>query len=91
MISCRELRPSDLEAVFDLRVKTWHNPSGAGEMCRLGITPEAVLAIMEHFHRGWVAEDEHRIVNSRWVIGKRARCGSSRCSPSSKTGASGRA
>jgi ribosomal protein S18 acetylase RimI-like enzyme len=62
MISYRELLPSDLEAVFDVRVKTWHNANGAAEMLRLGITPEAVRELLRHSHRGWVAEEEHRIV-----------------------------
>jgi ribosomal protein S18 acetylase RimI-like enzyme len=80
MISCRELLPSDLEVVFDVRVKTWHNPNGAEAVLRLGITREAVREMMRHSHRGWVAEEEHRIVGftmsnrqtvEMWVIAVR--------------------
>jgi GNAT superfamily N-acetyltransferase len=77
MPSYRELLPSDMDAVFDVRVKTWHNPNGAEELHRMGITPEAVVEMMRRSHRGWVAEDGDRIVgfamgNKRtgemWVI-----------------------
>jgi ribosomal protein S18 acetylase RimI-like enzyme len=46
-------------------------------MLRLGITPETVRELLRRSHRGWVAEQEHRIVGStmgnrqtgkRWVI-----------------------
>jgi ribosomal protein S18 acetylase RimI-like enzyme len=69
MISYRELLPSDLEAVFDVRVKTWHNANGAAEMLRLGITPEAVRELLRDSHRGWVAEEENR--NVGFTMGNR--------------------
>ena len=62
MISIRELAPADLDAVFRVRVATWHNPHGAAELARLGITPESVAARMCSSHRGWVAVDADRIV-----------------------------
>jgi ribosomal protein S18 acetylase RimI-like enzyme len=62
MISFRELEPSDMEAVFDVRVKTWHNPNGAAELHHMGITPESVVASMRSSHRGWVAQDGNRVV-----------------------------
>jgi hypothetical protein len=42
MISGRELLPSDLGAVFDVRMTTWHDPNGAEKVLRFGITPDAV-------------------------------------------------
>jgi GNAT superfamily N-acetyltransferase len=77
MFLYRELVPADMAAVFDLRVRTWHNPHGAAELHRLGITPDSVIELMRTSHRGWVAEEGNRIVgfamgNQRtgemWVI-----------------------
>ena len=34
----REIQPDDMEAIFDMRVRTWHNENGAKEMAQLGIT-----------------------------------------------------
>jgi ribosomal protein S18 acetylase RimI-like enzyme len=62
MITYRELLPSDMDAVFDVRVKTWHNPNGAEELHRLGITPESVVERLQTSHRGWVAEGKGLIV-----------------------------
>ncbi|MGF1655869.1 MAG: GNAT family N-acetyltransferase [Verrucomicrobiales bacterium] len=62
MINYRDLIPADMEAVFNVRVKTWHNPNGAVELQRMGITPESVVKMMSISHRGWVAEDQDRIV-----------------------------
>ena len=58
----REIVPDDMDAIFDVSVRTWHNPNGAEEMARMGITHEAVLALMEKSHRGWLAEDEGEVV-----------------------------
>ena len=62
MIATRELLPSDMDAVFDVRVKTWHNPNGAEELHRMGITPESVVERMKRSHRGWVAIAGDQIV-----------------------------
>lgn len=61
-VSLRQIVPEDMEAIFDVRVRTWHNPNGAEEMASMGITPEAVIALMEKNLRGWLAECEGRVV-----------------------------
>ena len=70
MSSVRELRLADLDAVFDVRVRTWHNPHGAEELRRMGITPASVTAMLATSHRGWVAEDAGRIVG--FVMGDKS-------------------
>lgn len=57
MITYRELQPADMAAIFEVRIKTWHNPHGAEELLRLGITPGSVIAMLHTSHRGWVAVD----------------------------------
>lgn len=58
----RELTPEDLEEVFQVRIRTWHNPHGARELVGLGITPASVLEKMRTTHRGWVALSGAQIV-----------------------------
>lgn len=66
----RELHSSDLDAIFDVRVRTWHNANGAEELRRMGITPEAVCGLLRTTHRGWVAESGEGIVG--FVMGDKA-------------------
>ena len=42
----REIQPDDMPAIFDVRVKTWHNENGAEEMTRMGITHDSVRALL---------------------------------------------
>lgn len=35
----REIRAGDMAAIFDVRVKTGHNPNGAQEMAKMGDYP----------------------------------------------------
>ena len=65
----RELLPTDMDAIFDVRVKTWHNANGAEELHSMGITPESVCEIIKSSHRGWVAENETQIVG--FVMGNK--------------------
>lgn len=62
MITYRELQPGDIAAIFEVRIKTWHNPHGAEELLRLGITPESVIAMLHTSHRGWVAVDAGQVI-----------------------------
>ena len=62
MITYRELQPADMPAIFEVRIKTWHNPHGAEELLRLGITPESVIAMLHTSHRGWVALDAGQVI-----------------------------
>ncbi len=52
-MNCRELQPSDMDAIFDVRIRTWHNPDGAKELQQLGITPASFRALMKASQRGW--------------------------------------
>lgn len=52
----REIVPADMDAIFAVRVATWHTPNAKEDMTRMGITPEAVLAMMRDRTRGWIAE-----------------------------------
>ena len=69
MTTYRELRSPDMDAIFDVRVKTWHNPDGAEELRRMGITPASVRDMIKTSHRGWVAEAGSQIVG--FVMGNR--------------------
>jgi len=58
----REIRPTDMDAVFAIRVATWHNNRGAEELTEWGITPESVRAMLHASHRGWLCEVDSRPV-----------------------------
>lgn len=62
MYNYREIQPADMDAIFDVRVNTWHNANGADEMRSMGITPESVCQMLEHSHRGWLAESDNHVV-----------------------------
>ena len=48
----REIQTQDLDAIFEIRIATWHNSNGREEMTRMGITPESVRQMMQHSHLG---------------------------------------
>lgn len=58
----RVIKPDDMGTIFDVRIRTWHNPNGAEELTRMGITPESVCELMQTSHRGWLAEQNNRVV-----------------------------
>ena len=58
----RRILPSDMEAIFEVRVQTWHNENGAEEMARMGITHESVQQLMKVTRRGWLAEVDGEVV-----------------------------
>lgn len=58
----REITPDDMAAIFDIRVKTWHNPNGAEELMQMGITHDSVIEMMRISHRGWLAECDGQVV-----------------------------
>ena len=66
----REIVTADIPTLFRLRVQTWHNPHGAEELTRLGITPDSVAHLLATTHRGWIAEVENAPVG--FVMGNRA-------------------
>lgn len=62
-MTLREITVEDLPTLFEVRIATWHNPDGAEELERLGITPASVASMIETgSHRGWLAEVDRQIV-----------------------------
>ena len=66
----REIGPDDMGSIFDVRVRTWHNPDGAAEMAAMGITQESVRELMAGSYRGWIAEADGEVVG--FAMGNRA-------------------
>jgi len=73
----REIAPVDMEAIFAVRVATWHTPTPKEDMTRMGITHDAVLAMLRDRTRGWLAELDgrpigftmgHAKTGEMWVI-----------------------
>jgi len=58
----REIAPTDMDAIFAVRVATWHNPNGVEEMTRMGITHDSVLRMMRDRTRGWITEAGGRAI-----------------------------
>ena len=58
----REITASDIPAIFDVRVATWHNDNGHQEMTEMGITPETVKTMLDSTHRGWLCEVDGQVV-----------------------------
>ncbi|NNC89979.1 MAG: GNAT family N-acetyltransferase [Akkermansiaceae bacterium] len=58
-----------MPAIFEVRVKTWHNPHGAEELERMGITPDSVRGMLRETHRGWLAEANEEVVG--FVMGNK--------------------
>ncbi len=58
----REIASEDMQAIFDVRVATWHNEHGQEELTRMGITHESVRERMKDSHRGWLCEVGGRVV-----------------------------
>ncbi|MEM0914737.1 MAG: GNAT family N-acetyltransferase [Planctomycetota bacterium] len=58
----RDIEDRDIEALFDVRVATWHNPHGREELTSMGITPASVRAQLASTHHGYVCEEAGRVV-----------------------------
>jgi ribosomal protein S18 acetylase RimI-like enzyme len=52
----REIHPQDMEAIFGVRIATWHNDNGRAELAAKGITPDSVTQMLRNSHRGWLCE-----------------------------------
>jgi ribosomal protein S18 acetylase RimI-like enzyme len=61
-LTIREIDPADMDAIFAVREATWHTPTPKEDMKRMGITHEAVLAMMRDRTRGWIAESGGRAI-----------------------------
>ena len=68
--SFREIRPDDLDAIFEVRVATWHNDRGKSELTELGITHQSVQVMMGDSHRGWLCEVDSQVVG--FAMGNRS-------------------
>lgn len=52
----REIQSRDIDAIFKVRIATWHNPHGQKELADLGITPQSVDQMLQQSHKGWLCE-----------------------------------
>lgn len=58
----REIQSTDMDAIFAVRVATWHNPNGQEELTAMGITHESVRNVLNDSHRGWLCEINSQVV-----------------------------
>jgi len=58
----REMLPDDVPAVFLVRIATRENQFTRERLAELGITEESVRSMLAGTHRGWVCEEDGRIV-----------------------------
>ncbi|MEM6688173.1 MAG: GNAT family N-acetyltransferase [Planctomycetota bacterium] len=58
----REINPADMQAIFDVRVATWHNDNGHEELIRLGINHASVQEMLKRTHRGWLCEIGSKVI-----------------------------
>lgn len=95
----REINGGDMQAIFDLRIATWHNDRGREELRELGITHRSVREMLAESHRGWLCEADsgvlgfamgNRKTGEMWVIAVLKNQGgkalASACSSWSKSG-----
>jgi GNAT superfamily N-acetyltransferase/2'-5' RNA ligase len=61
-MNLREIEPHDIPALFAVRVATRQNALSLDELTSLGITEESVLATLGATHRGWLCEEDGRVV-----------------------------
>jgi GNAT superfamily N-acetyltransferase len=66
----REIQPDDMQAIFDVRVATWHNEHGLEELTAFGITHGSVRVMIEDTHKGWLCEINDRPVG--FAMGNRS-------------------
>ena len=61
-MSVRLIESKDLKEIFDLRAATRENPLSREELRKMGITEESTEEVLRTTHRGWLFEEEGRIV-----------------------------
>lgn len=62
-MNIRNLEVEDLSIIFEVRIATWHNPHGAEELTKFGITIESVTRMLKDgSHKGWLCEIDGKIV-----------------------------
>lgn len=62
LFTLREIVADDMQAIFDVRVATWHNANGLQELTELGITHDTVRKMLESTHKGWLCESNSQVV-----------------------------
>lgn len=58
----REIQEHDITDLFVVRVATRENALSRGQLARLGINEESLLAMLKTTHRGWLCEEDNRVV-----------------------------
>jgi ribosomal protein S18 acetylase RimI-like enzyme len=62
MLTFREITHDDVPLLFGVRVATHENAYTMEELDRLGINEESVSAMIGTTHRGWLCEEDDRVV-----------------------------
>ena len=58
----RPALPTDIEGISDVRHAVKENLQTREQLAQMGITPQGVAASLDTYCRGWVAEDDGRII-----------------------------
>lgn len=58
----RIARPADVPSLFDVRTSVRENYQSVEDLARVGVTPETVATMLDGEGRGWVAEENGKIV-----------------------------
>jgi ribosomal protein S18 acetylase RimI-like enzyme len=62
-VNFRTIEPTDIPALFAVRIATWENDHGKEELAALGITEGAVRDLLAcGSHRGWLCEVDGDVV-----------------------------
>jgi ribosomal protein S18 acetylase RimI-like enzyme len=63
----RQIDPTDVPALFDVRVSTRENALSREELTGMGITEPSVTAMLKATHRGYLCEVDSRVVGFAMV------------------------
>lgn len=66
----REITASDVDDLFTVRIATRENALSREQLTALGITEDTVLTMLATTHRGWLCEQDGRVVG--FAMGNRA-------------------
>ena len=61
-MNLRLIEPGDLSEIIEVRASTRENPFSRAALRDLGITEESTTELLRTTHRGWLCEEEGRIV-----------------------------
>jgi len=83
MLTFREIILADVPSLFVVRVATRQNAYTMEELARLGITGEFVSIMIDTTHRGWLCEEDGRVIGfamgnresgEMWVVAVLPEC-----------------